>query len=686
MSAKRASVVIPIYNVTKYLKTAIDSVLSDPYPHIEIVVVNDGSGREATANISAICAAYPQVKLVHQPNKGQAQARCTGVHAASGEYIIFLDADDILLPEAVSYLVQHIEAHPDAIAVYGTKILIEEDGTLKPHPPLPTPSQVASGDVVPALLIGMPLFSHGNICMRRRFVAQVDFPKRMRQGEDWVTWCRLALLGDIIYVGDRPLLGLRKHGNNVSSEVFARPAELFKMFRRIYYEPAFIERFGEQKLAQYRNEHMRNIHEYLRYSYIDRKQLLRAKWHEFILRYKLPHIKKKIRVLHMVKWFYAGGAERIVSSLLAHSDHSRFEHRVVSLSNQQERLGAIEHTLQIPYKSFEFADNRFDVGTWWQCFRFVRDARPHLLKGWLAPGNIAAAIIGAALRKPVIWGMHNMHGNPPFPKDVKIERRLAGFLPRKILCCSQRVYDGCVRVGYKKHLLHMIENGTDTSQFCYRAEGRRKVREELGIEAGSILIGMAAECVPVKRHQHFLIAARLLLESYPSVQFLLCGKNTSPDNIELRNYVKFLGLEGKVHLLGIRDDMPDIYSALDIHTLDSRRESFGLATTEALSCETLCVATDVGVMREALEGVGVVYPVCDEPIPLVEAWKQMLSLPEAEKQRRRQKGRKRIAERYSIRTAAKAYDDVYWQVTNGKALMRVMRNYRRGAPASRNLI
>jgi len=660
VSNPHVSIVIPIYNVARFLGEAILSVIADDYPAKEIVVVNDGSNAEATAEITAICAAYPDVRLIHQANMGQAMARGTGVKEARGEYIIFLDADDILLPGAVSHLVKNLDAHPSAIAVYEAKTRIGENGQIIDQTIMPPIEQAASGDVLPALLKGISLFSHGNICMRREFIGAIEFPRHMRQGEDWVTWCRLALLGDIIHTGHRPLLALRTHTQNVSGEVFVNPKTLLAMLDNVFKDEAFIARIGKEKLTEYYHQHVRQIHTYLKYVYADRNQRLRSFKHDFILRHVLPPPPKEtIKVLHIVKWFYAGGAERMLSSILKHSDRNKFEHIVLSLSDHGERIGDIRHTLNIPYKSFEIIHGKYNISQHLQCYKFVQQTRPDVIKTWLAPANITGGFMGKLLRKPVIWGIHNVCNQKPYPRDIQQQTRLARFLPKLVVCCSQPAYDTCRQFGYNEEALTLIGNGTDTEEFTFSPEGRNRVRQELGIRDDVVLIGMAAELTPVKRHQHFLIAAKLLLLSHPNVQFVFCGQNATPENPVVKKMIEFLELQRYVHLLGIRNDMANIYSALDIHTLNSYVESFGLAVTEALSCQTLCVATDVGIIPELLADVGEVYPVCDDPAPLVNAWKKMLALPEHEKHERQERGRKRIAENYSIKKTAQAYDDLF---------------------------
>jgi len=102
------SVVIPCYNQAHFLGEAIESVLAQSYPNFEIIVVDDGS----TDDTSEVARRYPGVRLVRQENKGLSGARNAGLAHSEEEYVVFLDADDRLLPDALETVLEHLEAHP----------------------------------------------------------------------------------------------------------------------------------------------------------------------------------------------------------------------------------------------------------------------------------------------------------------------------------------------------------------------------------------------------------------------------------------------------------------------------------------------------------------------------------------------------------------------------------------------
>jgi glycosyltransferase involved in cell wall biosynthesis len=217
-----------------------------------------------------------------QKNLGAAQARSLGVNHAKGEYIIFLDADDILLESAVSHLVTKLEESNNYIASYGTKTKYYNDG--KVMFVLPRKEQAVDGDILPALLKGVPLLSNGNICIRKVFIEKVEFPKNIHQGEDWITWCRLALLGDIVFAGEKLVLKIRSHKNNASNLTYKKPELLYEMLDEVYKDETFINKLGADKIKKYFKAHRLHINNYLYHTFKNRGQYIMA-FKQKMLRY-----------------------------------------------------------------------------------------------------------------------------------------------------------------------------------------------------------------------------------------------------------------------------------------------------------------------------------------------------------------------------------------------------------------
>lgn len=646
------SVIIPVYETVDYLAEAIASVRAQDYPNIEIILVDDGSSVAVAQQIEAISQSE-KASYIRQENNGPAIARRNGVHQAQGEFIWFFDADDILLPGAITHLVETLQNNPGAIAAYGRRVFIDGRGDFSRKQVLPGTAQIVSGNVLPSLLKGVPLLSPGSICIRKNALTESMFPENVRQGEDWITWCRLALAGDILYAGPRVVIGMRAHARNLSNEALVDPSLLLAMLPIVFEDPAIVARVGKTALALYHAQHLRTIYTYLYFNAPGGKATYRKQARA------MPTIAKgeKIRVLHVVKHFYAGGAERLLSNLLKYGDQEKYEHIVLSLSNRDERIRHVEDRLNIPFRAIETDSvNRF--ACYRLCYDFVKKLQPDVIKSWLPPANIFGGLAGVLLGIPVLWGIHDVQDPRRQPAVVRWQLYLAKWLPKHVVCCSDAVYATCKQAGYPEKLLEVIPNGIDSNAFSFQPQGRKRVRAELGIDDRTLLIGMAAEYTYIKRPEYFLAAAKMFLQQHPNTRFLLCGQNMTQENITIKRQIELLGLAEAVYLMGIRDDMAAIYSALDIHTLTSQMESFGLAVLEAAACKTLSVATDVGVMKELLADVGYIIPATSDANVLAEAWQQAANVSSEEKTRRLEEGRKRSL-RYSIAETAKRYDMLY---------------------------
>ena len=132
MEHATVSVVIPCYGQAHFLREAIESVIAQAHP-TEIVVVDDGS----PDNTAEVAARYPQVRYVRQENKGLAEARNSGFRVATGDYLMFLDADDRLTPNAVEAHLKCFAEHPEAQLVVGDIDHITEDGSYLGSPRWP---------------------------------------------------------------------------------------------------------------------------------------------------------------------------------------------------------------------------------------------------------------------------------------------------------------------------------------------------------------------------------------------------------------------------------------------------------------------------------------------------------------------------------------------------------------------
>ena len=116
----KISVIIPVYNLAKYISKSLNSILSQKFDHdLEVIVVDDGSTDNSLEIVDKIREADSRVKLLSQKNAGVSAARNAGLDIATGKYVVFVDGDDILFPNVLQMLTSELDKNPEAILACG---------------------------------------------------------------------------------------------------------------------------------------------------------------------------------------------------------------------------------------------------------------------------------------------------------------------------------------------------------------------------------------------------------------------------------------------------------------------------------------------------------------------------------------------------------------------------------------
>jgi len=315
--------------------------------------------------------------------------------------------------------------------------------------------------------------------------------------------------------------------------------------------------------------------------------------------------------------------------LLSCLDRQRFLPSVISLiplgpvSEKIEQLG-------IPVCSLGMQPGKPTVVSIWRLVRWLRRERPHVMQTWMYHadllGGVAARLAGHI---PTSWGIHHSdplaQGYGPFTAlTVKLCARLSCWMPRRIVCVSESSRQAHVAFGYAGDKMVVIPNGVDLTASKPNPEARHMTRQALSIPSDASVIGLVGRFHPQKDHQNFVRAAKLIVSTRPSTHFVLCGEGVTWDNEELATWIEQAGIRANCHLLGRRDDVPQVMAAFDLATLSSCfGESFPMVIIEAMSCGVPCVVTDVGDSGHIVGETGFVVPPCD-PSELARAWERML--------------------------------------------------------------
>ncbi|MBI1789613.1 MAG: glycosyltransferase [Acidobacteria bacterium] len=204
------SVVIACYNQGRYLRDAIESALAQTHPNLEILVVDDGS----TDETAQVARAFPRVGYIRQDNRGLPAARNTGLRESAGRYLVFLDADDRLLPHAVQSGLDCFRRYPDSGFVFGAYRNIHDDGTPAPTDSIPNVERDHYWRLLQGNFIGM----HATVMYSRQVLEAAEgFDERLRACEDYELYLRLARSCKIRQHGSL-VAEYRQHDANMSRD------------------------------------------------------------------------------------------------------------------------------------------------------------------------------------------------------------------------------------------------------------------------------------------------------------------------------------------------------------------------------------------------------------------------------------------------------------------------------------
>lgn len=192
------SVVIPLYNTEKYIEETMQSILDQTYKNIEIVIVDDGSKDQSPSIVKNLAEKYPgQVKYVHQKNQGVSVARNTGIENASGEYVAFLDSDDLWHPTKIEKQVESMHKNNMDACYCGYMNFYEEIGEKVEHT-----TNFIKGDMAKAFLTHQVVAQTSTWIFKRSIVMDhnIRFTPECSWGEDLEFLFKLMSVTNVCYV------------------------------------------------------------------------------------------------------------------------------------------------------------------------------------------------------------------------------------------------------------------------------------------------------------------------------------------------------------------------------------------------------------------------------------------------------------------------------------------------------
>ncbi len=370
-----------------------------------------------------------------------------------------------------------------------------------------------------------------------------------------------------------------------------------------------------------------------------------------------------MKIIHIISGLGLGGVESILHQLLSKMSKNGDEHHVISLLNKGEKgqeisdLGIAVHELHAP-----------DPIGLFRLRKLMKTIQPGLIVGWMYHGNLAALLAAKMSpgKVPVCWNihhsLHDLSTEKWMTRQVIRLNRVFSSQTKAIVYVAESGAAHHEQIGFNSERTTIIPNGFDCDLFHPRPDNiKNEIRENLGLDLQTFLIGLIARYHPVKDQQTFLEAAKILLDQRSDTKFVMAGTGIEPSNKELQSLIEKLGLSSSIKLLGECHQIPDLMAALDILSLSSVSEAFPNVLGEAMACGVPCVATDVGDCAKLIAKAGCVVSVKD-PDAMAAAWMKILDSDEKQRVELGRYARKRIESEFSISGVVKKHEELYKEV------------------------
>ncbi len=293
----------------------------------------------------------------------------------------------------------------------------------------------------------------------------------------------------------------------------------------------------------------------------------------------------------------------------------------------------------------------------------IRRAKPDLLVGFMFHGMMTSRLLGPLLGRPAIVSCFRSE------RDGAARERLLGItdgLADAVTVQSQGVMDElCHRGVVKPSHTHVIPNSIDIARFeavC----SRERTRRDLGVPEGRFLWLAAGRLHVQKDYPNMLNAFAEVSRRHPKASLLIAGQGSLEG--EIRSMIQRLGLSERVSLLGLRQDLPELFAACDALVLSSAWEGMPVVVLEAMAARRPVVATSVGAVPEMIANgeTGVVVPPGNHAV-LADGMIRLMELPSEAKSAIVERAYQRVCSEFSHEAVLDQWEALFGQLLEGKA-------------------
>lgn len=622
----KISIIIPCYNYGHYLNQAINSVLASTFQDFEIIIVNDGSTDPYTKKVLKNIK-HPKIKIIHQENKGVPNARNNGIRNSVGDYIMCLDADDLIDPTFMEKAYWIFETRLEVgIVSSWTQNFGDEHYIWKVN--FFSPYKLFKENIL-----------HVSSLFRRvcwEVTGGYDESMKYYGYEDWEFWIRIVKAGwQVAYIPealffyrqhkDSRLKSSRKFHNELKSYIYTKHKELFKINKQIIFWLDWV--YKSLRSQAFRDFIIDSFYKYLPSETAHKtveigSSLLalshRLKTSRFIQDTKLNERGKKKyineyrvllssdtrNVLCLFPWLEIGGADKVNSSILSGLVKKSYHPIIVTTVPSQHPWNKLfkKTTIEIFHlpnfvKDTETAlnflatliSNRAIKLIFLSNSRLGYELLPRLKK--LFPDIPVISLIHSYLPQEK-WDFAKFAKkfDAYISRHIVVANHVRNWMITQLKICSQKIF--------------MISNGINIEEFSpFRRNGlKEEFRKTLGISEKQPVIVFTGRFSPEKQPLYFVkIAHSILKITYNqknTATFLMIGDGEL--KYEIRKTITKLSLQKHIKLLGAHNDIRPYLSCADFMILPSLVEGLPIIGLEAMAMGVPIIASNVPGWQELI--------------------------------------------------------------------------------------
>ena len=607
----RVSVIIPCKDSGFTLLKTINSLHAQTYKNFKTIIINDGSVEKLTKKILKKISKYKNVNILNIKNSGLAKARNLGIKNSSSEFVMFLDSDDYISPNALEEYIKFLDKNKDISFVYSNIVNTNYlKGSLK-----------KTYNFFEQLFLNQIPYS---IFIRRSVLDKVGFydENMPEMGfEDWELNIRISKFNYKGFSINKDLFFY-----NVSESGMLRSISLFK-FKEIYtyirnkHEELFLIKNLIKIYFKYRKIPSTHILElyfiYNLFYYLLGNKLFNNFFkicQNFFSHSRVENKLKKNfflkeniikKIAHVITSLDSGGAEKSLIELLKGlKKNNKITNIVICLQGKGFFSQKLEN-LGIKIYYLHMKPNRLNIIGQINLYKIIKNEKINLVQSWMYHADLVSALPGFFNNCKIFWSIHNYNTSV---KALGLQTRFVVFLcaifshmfPSKMISVSKAAIKKHIDVGYsKKKFLH-INLGYESIKFPLPFKKNVK----------KIIFGSLSRWNVQKNHTFMINSLGFFKKEHKKdFSLLLAGTGLEKENPQLLDLIKKNNLTKEVILLGKIKNIKLFFSKIDVYISTSIGEAFPNAICEAMLHQIPVISSDVGDVANIIGHTGWLYPV-----------------------------------------------------------------------------